>query len=53
VSFNGTAAQTVTYVSSKELKVIVPAGASTGKLTVTNTEAPSGTVSSASSFTVT
>jgi len=53
VSFNGVAASSVTYVSSKRLKATVPAGAGKGFITVTNTAAPSGTVTSASRFAVT
>jgi subtilase family serine protease len=53
VSFNGVAATSVTYVSATKLKATVPSGASTGALTVTNTAAPVGTVTSATSFTVT
>jgi hypothetical protein len=49
VSFAGTPA-IVTTASAKKLKVIVPAGAASGPLTVTNTAAPAGTVSSASPF---
>src|SRR5581483_11261035 len=50
VEFAGVPAASVTYVSAKKLKVIVPAGAGTGPITVTN-ESPAGTVSSAASFT--
>jgi hypothetical protein len=50
VSFDGTPA-TVTSESSTKLKVVIPAGASTGPLRITNTAAPLGTVSSAQSFT--
>ncbi len=50
VQFAGVPASSVTYVSAKKLKVLVPAGAGTGPITVTN-EAPAGTVSSAASFT--
>jgi hypothetical protein len=53
VSFDGTPATTVSFVSSKRLKATVPAGAGTGTITVTNTTAPLGTVSSAGAFTVT
>jgi subtilase family serine protease len=53
VSFGEAAATSVTYVSaSKTLKVTVPAGAHTGTITVTNTSAPSGSATSATSFTV-
>ncbi|MCW3033511.1 MAG: hypothetical protein JWM60_1856 [Solirubrobacterales bacterium] len=50
VSFAGTPA-TVTSASAKKLKVIVPAGAASGQITVTNTAAPAGTISSAIPFT--
>lgn len=51
VSFNGTPAAT-TYVSSTELHAVVPAGATTGKVTVKRST--SGiTTASATSFTVT
>jgi hypothetical protein len=50
VSFAGRAAASVTYVSATELKATVPSGASAGAITVTNTSAPAGTVSSAGSF---
>ena len=52
VKFNGTAAATVNHVSSTKLTAAVPAGATTGPITVTNTAAPTGTVRSASSYTV-
>ncbi len=52
VSFNGLAATSVTFVSATKLKATVPAEASTGALTVTNTATPVGTVTSATSFTV-
>jgi hypothetical protein len=52
VSFNGTAAAGVTYVSSTKLKVTVPSGASTGSISVTNTAAPVGTASSSAHFAV-
>ncbi len=52
VSFDGVAAS-VTYVSSTKLKATVPVEASTGAIKVTNTSAPVGAVSSASSFTAT
>jgi len=51
-SFNGTAAAT-TFLSSAQLKATVPATATTGPITVTNTTAPTGTVRSAGKFTVT
>ncbi|HTA32571.1 MAG TPA: IPT/TIG domain-containing protein [Solirubrobacteraceae bacterium] len=53
VSFGGVKATSVTYVSSVKLKVLVPSGAASGAITVTNPTAPSGTVSSATSFTAT
>jgi hypothetical protein len=49
VAFNGTPAS-ATFVSSGELDTAVPAGATSGPITVTNTK---GTVSSGASFTVT
>jgi plastocyanin len=49
--FNGTAADT-TLVSSSQLKATVPATATTGPITVTNTATPTGTVRSARNFTV-
>ncbi len=51
VSFAGTPAASVTFLSKTKLKVTVPAGAASGPITVTNTSAPAGTVSSAASFT--
>lgn len=53
VKFNGTPASAVVFVSSGELQATVPSGATTGPITVTNTAAPVGTVSSAGKFTVT
>lgn len=53
VQFNGVSAAAVSYVSSSELKATVPAGASTGKITVTNTDPPQGTVISARQVEVT
>jgi hypothetical protein len=50
VGFAGTPA-TVKSASPTKLKVLVPAGAAGGPITVTNTAAPAGTVSSASAFT--
>jgi len=50
VRFDGVAA-TVTSVSPTKLKATVPAGAGTGPITVTNTTAPAGTVSSAGNYT--
>jgi hypothetical protein len=53
VSFGEVAATSVTYVTaSKTLKVTVPAGASTGPITVTNTSAPSGSATSATNITI-
>jgi subtilase family serine protease len=52
VSFNGVKAASVTFVSSTTLKATVPAGASTGLISVTNASAPSGTVKTAGSFVV-
>jgi hypothetical protein len=52
VSFKGVAVTSVTFVSSTTLKAVVPAGASTGPVTVTNTAAPVGAVTSAGSFVV-
>jgi hypothetical protein len=52
VSFAGTRAASVTFVSSGELRVAVPAFAASGPVSVTNSLAPAGTVSSSSSFTV-
>ena len=52
VSFKGVAATSVTYVSPTTLKAVVPAGASTGLIAVTNTAAPVGAVTSAGSFVV-
>jgi plastocyanin len=50
--FHGTAAAT-TLVSSSQLKATLPATATTGPITVTNTTAPTGTVRSAGNFKVT
>jgi hypothetical protein len=52
VKFNGVPA-TKTFVSSTKLTATVPASATTGKITVTNAAAPSGTVTSAAVFTKT
>jgi hypothetical protein len=52
VKFNGTPATAVTLVSATELQATVPAGATTGLVSVTNSTNPTGTVSSASPFTV-
>ncbi len=51
VSFAGTPAASVIRSSSKKLRAVVPVGAGTGPITVTNTEAPAGTVASAATFT--
>jgi len=53
VSFHGVPAASVTYVSATKLKASVPAGVGAGAISVTNTVAPVGTVSSATSFTTT
>jgi hypothetical protein len=53
VKFNGTAASSVTFVSSTEERATVPSGATSGLISLTNTSAPAGTVSSANKFTVT
>jgi hypothetical protein len=47
--FNGKAAQT-SFISPTRLKATVPATATSAPITVTNTTAPAGTVSSASKF---
>ena len=52
VKFNGVVA-TKTYISPTQLKATVPATATTGKVTVTNTVAPVGTATSATVFTKT
>jgi hypothetical protein len=52
VAFDGTAATSVTDVSATQLLAIVPATASSGPVTVTNTTAPRGTVQSAAGYTV-
>jgi len=52
VKFNGVAASK-TFVSANKLTAVVPASATSGKITVTNTSAPVGTVTSATSFTKT
>ena len=49
VSFNGTAATTVNFVSGTELTALVPTGATTGTISVTTA---GGTATSAASFTV-
>jgi hypothetical protein len=50
VRFDGVAAASVIYVSSKTLKAIVPMGAKRGAVTVTNKVTPVGTVSGAGVF---
>jgi hypothetical protein len=52
VKWGGVAASAPTVVSSTQLQATVPAGASTGPITVTNSLAPKGTATSASTFTV-
>ena len=52
VSFNGVPATSVTYVSPTTLKAVLPRGAQTGLITVTNSAAPVGTVRTAGSFVV-
>ncbi len=52
VAFGGVPASAVEYVSAKKLEATVPPGASTGAVTVTNTVAPAGAVSSAAAFVV-
>jgi hypothetical protein len=53
VKFNGVAATVLSRTPPTTLVAVVPAGASTGKITVTNTTAPVGTVTSGSSYRVT
>jgi len=50
VAFNGVAASSFTIVSDTEIRVEVPAGATSGEITVTNS---GGTATSADEFTVT
>lgn len=50
VRFNGVAA-TMTLVSATQLRAVVPATATTGPITVTNTSSTSGTVTSVKTFT--
>ncbi|HUA73595.1 MAG TPA: IPT/TIG domain-containing protein [Solirubrobacteraceae bacterium] len=52
VAFAGAPAGQVTFLSAKKLKAVVPAGAGSGPIEVTNTAAPAGTVQSAASFQV-
>jgi hypothetical protein len=49
VSFDGVRA-TISHLSAKKLTVVAPSGAPTGPITVTNSSAPLGAVSSASSY---
>jgi hypothetical protein len=53
VKFNGVAATVLSRTPPSKLVAIVPTGASTGKITVTNTTPPAGTVTSATSYTKT
>jgi hypothetical protein len=50
VLFNGTAATTITPISATQISAVVPAGATTGLISVSS---PNGTGTSATSFTVT
>jgi hypothetical protein len=50
VEFAGVEAGEVTVGSSRKITATVPAGAPSGPITVTNSAAPAGTVSSAASF---
>jgi len=50
ITFNGKAATTITPVSATSVKATVPAGATTGKITVTTSQ---GSATSAANFTVT
>ncbi|HLM86682.1 MAG TPA: IPT/TIG domain-containing protein [Solirubrobacteraceae bacterium] len=52
VSFDGTPAASVTFVSATKLKATVPGEAGSGTVSVSNSSTPVGTVSSAKSFTV-
>jgi PKD repeat protein len=52
VKFNGATATAVNHMSSTKLTAVVPTGATTGPITVTNATAPTGTVRSANSYTV-
>jgi hypothetical protein len=53
VKLNCVAARVLSRTPPNTLVAVVPAGASTGKITVTNTTAPIGTVTSANSYTKT
>ena len=50
VSFDGVPAARVTDLSAKKLRATVPPGAGTGAITLSNSAAPLGTVSSAGSY---
>ncbi len=52
VAFDGTPAASVQYVSASKLLAAVPQGAGGGPITVTNSAAPAGTVSSAAAFAI-
>ena len=52
VRFNGTVAASVSFVSSGEVRATVPAAASSGPVTLTNTSAPAGSVRARDAFTV-
>jgi hypothetical protein len=52
VQFNGTVAA-ASYVSPGKVKATVPAGATTGRITLTNTSTPAGTVTSGTNYKVT
>jgi hypothetical protein len=52
VSFAGVAAAEVSFLSSTRLKAVVPAGAVSGPIVLTNTSAPAGTITGAASFQV-
>jgi IPT/TIG domain len=51
-SFGSVPASSVTFLSSTKLDAIVPPGAVTGQIAVTNSSAPAGTVHSATAFAV-
>src|SRR5205085_3978434 len=50
VKFSATAATAITHVSATQLKATVPAGATTGQISVTNTAGVTGTVKSAAFY---
>jgi IPT/TIG domain len=52
VSFGGVPATEVTYLSASKLTAVVPPGASSGVIIVTNGAQPTGSVSSAAGYTV-